>query len=238
MGRDVMVGELVEVFEGASSVVVAAHLRPDGDAIGSMLGLGLILEGMGKVVSYVHTDGVPGNLAFLDEGRRVKGVEEVGEGELFVALDTANAERLADGGVGAAMAGAVRVTIDHHVTNERYGDLVWVDAGSPATAQMVWELAQAGGWTIPLEAAVALYVGVSTDTGSFQYANTTGRTHEMAAALLGIGVDVAEVNRLTYQNFPARRVELLKGLLGTMERSGDGRVAWWSLTEAMKKGVG
>ena len=242
MSEAISMTELVTLFESHSSFVLSSHLRPDGDAIGSMLGLGLTLEALGKQVRYLHQDGVPANLAFLEKGcgARVERTDAVTscEGEVFVALDTANRERLGETVVALVPKGAMQVTIDHHITNERYGDRVWVDAEAPATAQMVWELAKAGGWEIPEAARVALYVGASTDTGSFQYANTTARTHEMAADLLAAGLDVAEVNRLTYQNFPYRRVELLRQLLESLERSEDGRLAWWSLTMAVKAEVG
>lgn len=234
--------ELVSLFENQQSFLLSSHLRPDGDALGSMLGLGLTLEAMGKRVSYLHQDGVPGNLAFLEQGidaRIVKSEDaEVVEAEVFVALDTANRERLGESVLALIPDEAEQVTIDHHITNERYGDRVWVDAEAPATAQMVWELAKLGGWKIPAAACIALYVGASTDTGSFQYANTTARTHEMAADLLAAGLDVAEVNRLTYHNFPSRRVELLRLLLESLERSEDGRLVWWSLTMEMKQSVG
>lgn len=242
MSEAISMAELVTLFEGHSTFVLSSHLRPDGDAIGSMLGLGLTLEALGKKVSYLHEDGVPANLAFLEDciDRRVQRTDEVSacEGEVFVALDTANRERLGESVLALIPEGALQVTIDHHITNERYGDRVWVDAEAPATAQMVWELAKAGGWEIPATAGTALYVGASTDTGSFQYANTTARTHEMAADLVAAGLDVAEVNRLTYQNFPYRRVALLRLLLESLERSEDGRLAWWSLTMAMKEEVG
>lgn len=242
MAEDISITRLVALFESHSSFILGSHLRPDGDAIGSMLGLGLTLERLGKAVTYLHQDGVPGNLAFLEKSgeekvQQTSGVESC-PGDVFVALDTANEERLGESVLALVPETTIRITIDHHITNERYGDHVWVDAEAPATAQMVWELAQAGGWEIPAEARAALYVGVSTDTGSFQYANTTARTHEMVADLLEAGLDVAEVNRLTYQNFPYRRVELLRGLLETLQRSEDGRLAWWTLTMEMKQAAG
>lgn len=243
MATDISLSDLVTLFEGHQSFVISSHLRPDGDAIGSMLGLGLTLEHLGKSVSYLHQDGVPENLSFLDPERKVLRPQEVAglgpeEAEIFVALDTANEERLGEDVLAMVPPGIPRLIIDHHITNERYGDRVWIDAEAPATAQMVWELAQAAGWEVPSQAKVALYVGASTDTGSFQYANTTARTHEMAADLVRGGLDVAEVNRLTYQNFPYRRVELLRLLLATLERSEDGRLAWWTLTNEMKNSVG
>lgn len=241
MAKDISIPELVLLFAEQQTFILSSHLRPDGDSIGSILGLGIILENLGKSVRYLTQDGVPANLTFLEgEAKRVEQVnsDEKYQADVFVALDTANQERLGAAVVAKLPAEARQVTIDHHITNERYGDFVWIDAEAPATAQMVWELAQAGGWEIPLAARRALYVGASTDTGSFQYANTTTRTHEMVASLLAAGLDVAEVNRLTYQNFPYRRVELLRGLLETLQRSDDGRFAWWSLTQKMKDAVG
>ncbi|MBK1834349.1 DHH family phosphoesterase [Roseibacillus ishigakijimensis] len=242
MSQPITPPELVALFESYQSFVLTSHLRPDGDAIGSMLGLGLTLESLGKEVRYLHQDGVPANLAFLEDPAHPRielaGSAEAAPAEVFVALDTANRERLGEDVLALCPSGCRAVTIDHHVTNERYGDLVWIDDQSPATAQMVWELAQAGGWPIPAAARAALYVGASTDTGSFQYANTTARTHEMAADLLAAGLEVAELNRLTYQNFPYRRVELLRLLLETLQRSEDGKLAWWSLSLAMKNEVG
>ena len=240
MAEVTSMSDLVALFEESDSFILSSHLRPDGDAIGSMLGLGLTLESLGKTVSYLHEDGVPENLAFLDRNDQVKRPVDMKalEAEVFVALDTANRDRLGDTVLNQLPDGIKEVTIDHHVTNERYGDFIWVDAEAPATAQMVWELAKFGGWEIPEFARVALYVGASTDTGSFQYANTTARTYEMAADLVAAGLDIADVNRLIYQNFPYRRVELLKALLETLERSDDGRLAWWSLTNEMKQKVG
>lgn len=230
--------EAAQRLAAAQTIALTSHVRPDGDALGSMLGLGLTLEAQGKTVHYFHREGVPSSLVFLEgKEKRIKEKLSQAEGspkfDLFVALDTANFDRLA---CDPSEFGDTEVlVIDHHVTNELYGDFALVDSQSPATAQLVWEIAQAGGWDIPKEALSPLYVGVSTDTGSFRYANTSPRTHEMAGNLVARGLDVAEVNRLTYSNYPQRRIELLRALLGTLRIEAGGVFASWTLTLEKKE---
>ncbi len=126
----------------------------------------------------------------------------------------------------------------HHPSNPGYGDLVYIDPNSPATGQILFELIKSE--KLPIDAAIAenLYVAISTDTGSFQYPNTTARTFEIAAELVRAGVDVGRVSQLTYENYPRRRVELLRDLLGTMRFDANDRVASFSLSLATAKKLG
>src|SRR2546429_273947 len=103
-----------------------------------------------------------------------------------------------------------------------YGDLVHVDPTAPATAQILFELITDQQLPIDSEIAENLFVAISTDTGSFQYPNTTARTFEIAAELIRCGVDVGRISQLTYENYPRRRIELLRELLGTMRFNLDG----------------
>src|SRR5207302_10265743 len=130
------------------------------------------------------------------------------------------------------------INIDHHPSNPGYGDLAYVDPNSPATGQILFELIKSE--KLPVDSAIAenLYVAISTDTGSFQYPNTTARTLEIAAELIRAGVDVGRVSRLTYENYPRRRVELLRDLLGTMRFDANDRVASFSLSLATAKRLG
>jgi phosphoesterase RecJ-like protein len=119
----------------------------------------------------------------------------------------------------------VTINLDHHVSNTRFGDLVHVDAESPATGQLVYELAYHAGW--PLDAAVGenLLAAISTDTGSFRYPSTTSRTMRIVAEILDLGVDVGRVNQQLYESYPLRRVEALQRLLGEMRLEFGGRCA-------------
>jgi phosphoesterase RecJ-like protein len=122
------------------------------------------------------------------------------------------------------------INIDHHPSNPGYGDLVYIDSNAPATGQILFELITSQG--LPMDAAIAenLFVAISTDTGSFQYPNTTARTFEIGAELLRCGVNVGRVSQLLYESYPRRRAELLRELLGTMRFSGNGKVASFSLS--------
>jgi len=120
-------------------------------------------------------------------------------------------------------------------SNPGYGDLVYIDPKAPATGQILFELIRSE--KLPIDAAIAenLYVAISTDTGSFQYPNTTPRTFEIAAELARAGVDIGRVSQFTYENYPRRRVELLRDLLGTMRFEAHDRVASFSLSLATAK---
>ena len=122
------------------------------------------------------------------------------------------------------------INIDHHPSNPRYGDLVYVDPTSPATGQILFELLKAGDFPIDAEIAENLFVAISTDTGSFQYSNTTARTFEIAAELVSAGVNVGQVSQKLYENYPRRRVELLRELLRTMRFDADGKIGSFSLS--------
>ena len=157
--------------------------------------------------------------------------------DVVVALDTAIQNRLGNT-VAAIQSAKVWINIDHHPSNPGYGDLVYIDPTAPATGQILFELIKSQ--NLPIDRAIAenLYVAISTDTGSFQYPNTTARTFEIAAELVRAGVDVGRVSQLTYENYPRRRVELLRELLGTMHFDADDRVASFSLSLATAKKLG
>jgi phosphoesterase RecJ-like protein len=158
--------------------------------------------------------------------------------EVAIALDTGNRPRLGENSLHAASKAKLWINIDHHVSNSRYGDLNHVDAGSPATAQILYDLIMHAGLPFPEISRDAIYVGISTDTGSFQYPATTARTYEIGADLIRRGLDVGEINSATYDNHPYRRLELMRSLLNTLERSEDGMVAHWELRQATCRDLG
>jgi len=231
--------EIAAVLRSHESFVILSHVRPDGDAIGSQLALGASLMAAGKRVRLINDDGLPENLAFL----RGSGVIETPPAEpldveIAIALDTGNRPRLGERSLHAASKAKLWINIDHHVSNPGYGDLNHVDAGSPATAQILYDLITHTGLPFPEISRDAIYVGISTDTGSFQYPSTTARTYEIGADLIRRGLDVGEINSATYDNHPYRRVELMRALLNTLERSADGVVAHWELRQETCRELG
>jgi bifunctional oligoribonuclease and PAP phosphatase NrnA len=210
-------------------IAVLSHVRPDGDALGSQLALALSLQKLGKDVRVWNEDGMLDKYSLLPRAELVTKPPSTPEDvDLAIALDTAIQNRL-----GSALA-AVRSTklwinIDHHLSNPRYGDLIRIDDTAPATGQILFELITRQKLPLDRDIAENLYVAISTDTGSFQYPKTTTRTFEIAAELVGIGLDVGSISRHLYENFPRRRVELLRELLRTMRFDGDGRVGSFKL---------
>jgi phosphoesterase RecJ-like protein len=135
----------------------------------------------------------------------------------------------------AASKAEIWLNIDHHISNTNYGDLNLIDATSPATGEILYDLILALELPLPAETRDAIYVAVSTDTGSFQYPSTTARTYDMAADLVRRGVDVGTINSMTYDDHPYRRLELMRSLLNTLERSSDGILAHWELREQTRR---
>lgn len=217
---------------------VLSHVRPDGDALGSQLALGLSLKQLGKDVRIWNEDGMLEKYSFLPNANLLtKPPAEPEDVDVAIALDTAIQNRLGTG-FPAVRSAKVWINIDHHPSNPGYGDLVYIDPKAPATGQILFELIRSE--KLPIDPAIAenLYVAISTDTGSFQYPNTTARTFEIAAELVRVGVDVGRVSQLTYESYPRRRVELLRDLLGTMRFEANDRVASFSLSLATAKKLG
>ena len=231
--------QIGQVLREHRRFAVLSHVRPDGDALGSQLAVGLSLRKLGKDARIWNEEGMLDKYSFLPEAKLLtKPPAEPEDVDVVVALDTAIQNRLGTT-VASIKSAKVWINIDHHPSNPGYGDLVYIDPHAPATGQILFELLK--DQNLPIDRAIAenLYVAISTDTGSFQYSNTTARTFEIAAELVREGVDVGKISQLTYENYPRRRVELLRELLGTMRFAANDRVASFSLslTSAKKLGV-
>lgn len=227
------------VIRAHQSFALLSHVRPDGDAIGSQIALGYSLMAAGKSVRLINEDGLPDNLAFLAGSSSIErppgGPMDV---EVAIALDTATKPRLGEGALLAVARAKMLINIDHHISNTGYGDFNLIDGSSPATGQILYDLIGVLGLPMPPESRDAIYVAVSTDTGSFQYPSTTAETYEMAADLIRRGVDVGKINSDIYDNHPYRRVELMRALLNTLVVSADGRVACWELADSTRRELG
>lgn len=162
---------------------------------------------------------------------------EVTEVDVLFALDCAKEPRLgAD--APAEFKAKVMINIDHHKTNTQYGDFHYIDSSAASTTQIIYELAKSAEYEIPDAARDNIYVGISTDTDSFKARATSGKVHEVAADLIGMGLDVAKINELTYDTSPLRKVKLLKEYLNTMQLSACEKIADWQLTAATKEKLG
>lgn len=236
--RDARFAEIGRALREHNKFAVLSHVRPDGDALGSTLALALSLKELGKNVRAWNEEGMLEKYNFLARAELLTEPPNTPEDfDVAIALDTAVQNRL--GSTTAAVGSAkLWINIDHHPSNPRYGDLVYIDPTAPATAQILFELLTNQKFPITPAIAENLYVAISTDTGSFQYPNTTVRTFEIAAELVRGGVNVGRISQLTYENFPRRRIELLRDLLATMRFACDGKLAYFSLSQASALALG
>ena len=230
---------VAEALRNAHRVGVVAHVKPDGDAVGSVLGLALSLKEMGKEVHPILEDGVPQSLSFLPDTDWIRQPKagEVLELDVAVALDTATHPRIGDGCLEALSGAPFLINLDHHVSNPGYGDLAVIDDSSPATGQVVYELLSGFGFPINDAIRQNLFTAISTDTGSFQYPATGARTHRIVAEMMEAGLDTAALAQKLYQTYPLRRIQLLKALLNEAVFSAEGKVASWCLTQDLAKEV-
>lgn len=226
--------EIVAAMRSAQRIAVVAHVRPDGDAVGSVLGLVLSLRALGKEVTALLEDPVPGNLAFMPGTDTViqPGCEPLNV-DLAIALDTATHERIGEKCKALLDAAPLLINIDHHPTNPGYGQLNLIDSASPATGQIIYNLLSEHG--LPIDDAIRqnLFVAISTDTGSFQFSSTNARTHRIVAEMIEAGLDTARLAQLVYQSYPLRRLELLRSMLNEMKFRADGRIVSWQLTRQL-----
>jgi len=230
--------EIATALRSAQRIAIAAHVRPDGDAVGSVLGLALSLRAMGKIVHVLLEDGVPSNLTFLPETNTVlQPPYALLDIDCAVALDTATHERVGEQTKAALGVAPLLVNIDHHGTNPGYGHLNHVDSAQPAVGQIIYELIKVGDFPITNASLQHLFTAISTDTGSFQFSSTTARTHEIAAEMMRAGLDTAYLAQMLYQTYPARRLTLMRAMLNEMQFRADGRVVSWNLTQKLMNEV-
>jgi phosphoesterase RecJ-like protein len=223
--RSTIIDRILEVVDSSQSICVAGHVRPDGDCIGSQLGLTLALQKAGKDVACWNEDVVPQKYAFLDRHHLLEKPTAGREFDLVIATDCASFERLGASGLASEKSKCL-VNIDHHLSNTRYGNLNWISAREASTGELIFQLLQAAKWPITPEIADCLYTAVSTDTGSFQYATTKPVTYQTAGELVKLGADVDTISREVYQSFSLSRVRLLRHLYSHFRLTHDNRIAY------------
>jgi phosphoesterase RecJ-like protein len=216
---------VVEELARAERLLVVTHENPDGDALGSMLGVTRALRGLGKdVAMYLSGDTpLPGEYSFLDLSDLTRTLPDDLEQRTLVAVDCASERRI--GPEPDALARASRVVdIDHHHDNTRFGDVNLIVAEASSTAEIVRDVLARLGVELTSEIAEPLYVGLVTDTGRFQYSNTTAKALRLGAELVEAGADVHNVFRHVYESVQFAKLKLLARALDHAELYEGGRL--------------
>jgi phosphoesterase RecJ-like protein len=229
---DQISGDIKKRIADANKVVIASHVRPDGDAIGSLLGLGLALIDAGKTVEMILVDGAPSSFKFLEGSELVK-KEPTGGHDTFITVDCADFKRT---GKIFENFGQPDINIDHHKTNEKFGKLNLIEAEEVATAAILTNHLPGWGLKITKPIATALLTGILTDTLGFRTSNVTPEALRQSAQLMEAGVDLPEIymQSLVRKSFPAAKY--WGAGLSSLE-SKDG-IVWGKLTLADRKSSG
>lgn len=225
--------QIVQTLTDADRVLVTSHRKPDGDAMGCLLAMGLILRRMGKSVSLYSQDGVPKQFVTLSGADTV--VDQLAADARFdatVAVDTGDRSLLGNGLPPADHQGTV-IVLDHHSSSTPFGDLRWHDPTAAATGVLVAELARLLKADLDKPLAEHLWCALYTDTGGFRYSSTDARTLHLAAELVEAGIQPWDVTVKLYENNPVQRVRLLGRVLSTLELSASGKIASLAVTQSM-----
>ena len=225
-----LIASFQKICDQEQNFLVISHVRPDGDAYGSSLGLALALRARGKDVTVVNEDGMGTLFPFLPGNATLQPTPTSAPkpGRTIIAVDCADQKRL-----GKAFEGWLQtpdINIDHHISNPGYAKLNLVDTEAPATAQVLFDLLTTLKWPIDSEVAANLYVGLMTDTGSFRYRQTTAHTFATAGELVARGADPTALAEGCYQSFRAERLRLMREVLNALHFANRDRVAWFYIT--------
>jgi phosphoesterase RecJ-like protein len=223
-----IIDRILEGIRESRTFCIVGHIRPDGDCVGSQLGLTLALRAGGKSVVCWNEDPIPQKYAFLDPGSLFQKPRRRHHFDCVIATDAASFERL--GLVGPCVTERkLLINIDHHTSNTRYGDLNWVSAREPSTGELIFRLLKTAKWPITRPIADCLFTAVSTDTGSFQYPTTRPGTFHAGAELVTRGADLAKICDEVYQSYPLSRVRLLKHIYSHFQLTHQDQIAYFWL---------
>ncbi|MDP7639862.1 MAG: bifunctional oligoribonuclease/PAP phosphatase NrnA [Candidatus Hydrogenedentes bacterium] len=222
-------------LKAADSFLLTTHADPDGDALGSMLGLRLFLQALGKTqIACVCHDPAPKSHAWLPGAElvcRPGELEGAPSADLSVITDVAQYERIGDAAAPVQSSREVLV-LDHHLEEDPCGTLHFVDPSYASASEIIADLFDAADVPLSREAAECVYVGLTTDTGGFRFANTNSASHLRAAKMLATGIDVFEISSLCFDSMSVGKFLLLRRILDEMVIEESGLVAHTSLSRA------
>ncbi len=225
--------QIVAALQDKENILVATHVFPDGDALGSQLALGDILESLGKKVFYYSAGGCSHLHDFIPNCRKLQcHLPDIAAFDAAIGLDCGDRLRLGQEGERLVKIKPF-IVIDHHAGHKVFGDINWVEASRSSTGEMVYELAQALGAQLSYNAAVALYAAIVSDTGSFKYSSTSATTFNIAAELVARGVKPAEIAGKIFDNYTANRLRLLQAVLATLEMHAENRIGLITVTRSI-----
>ena len=227
-----MLSQVVELVEKKDRFAITSHVRPDGDSLGSSLGLYWLLRALDKEVEVTMRDMAPHayqQLPGADAIRVTPAVDRPYDAVFVIECSDIDRPGLID------LEKQFVVNIDHHSTTDLFGTINWIDSTASAVGEMIYNLSKATGVRVTKEIAECLYTALLTDTGSFHYSNTTERTFKIASELVRTGVKPAKTAEAIFGSYQWPKIELLSLVLATAKRDETGHIAWMEQTLEMQE---
>lgn len=234
---------LVDLVAAKQRFVLTTHIRPDGDGLGSLRAIAVVLRNLGKQVHLLYpTSSYPARYDFLDPQGEItpfaRSAEAQRDADVIVIADTGTWNQLGDLADYLRSTTAIKIVIDHHVTQDELGALRFVDVTAEATGRLAYEFLTALGEPLPVEAANALFTAVAMDTGWFRHGNTTARTFALASELVAAGAQPTLLYELLFERSTLGRMKLSGLVLDRLTLAHEGRVAWSCIRKSDYPAVG
>jgi len=234
----------LDLFRWAERIVITTHVQPDGDGIGSEVALSHWLLAQGKIAHVLNPHPAPRRFRFLEKDIPAPGFDAesaerlLGAADVLAVLDISVPARLGPLEPYVRAYEGEIVVIDHHLGPTGFRGVDCRDTTAAATAELLHQLLVEWGAEITSEMATALYAAIAYDTGGFRYSNTTARTHQVAAELIGHGADIHEINQRVFESVSPTRARLLSRVFGEFHLEEDGRLAWIALSSDLMEEAG
>lgn len=224
--KDEKLQVIIDAIKKANSIAIVTHVGPDGDAVGSSLALSLLLQKIGKAAYAYVRKGDVGTPSIMHAFNMIKEPEEAPENpDLLICLDCATVARINAPVYQNRLSELNVATIDHHQSNEGYGNYTYIVPNASSTGELIWQLAKQADWELDHDIAEALWVAVVTDTNRFTYSSTTPKTLEFAADLLSNGVKQDYINDELFSRTRLQVMRITAIAYNTLETWFDGKVA-------------
>lgn len=237
--KNASLNTICQALKKIDNFLLASHVNPEGDAVASVLALDSLLRRLGKKTMIACEDGFPERLSCLPDKRwnQAKNVLVNRKFEALVVADCPTLERI--GTVQKLLSPETKIfNIDHHISNTLFGHYNYIQPKASACGEVIYDMFKQFKMKINKEEATALYVSISTDTGSFKYSNTTVKSHQIASDLIKTGIDIEHINDSLYATYSLEKIQLYSLLLGRVETGEDGTIAWVGLTKNDLKRTG
>lgn len=229
--------EIGDVIFKSENILLYPHLNMDGDAMGSAVALCIALRNLGKNCYILIEDKVADNLEFMDKGYCTSEQNIIENPDLSVSMDCGDMDRFPNRKEKFVQA-PTTICIDHHRTTAEFCQYNYIDPNAAATGEIVFKLLKAMGIEITREIGEALFAAITTDTGNFQYSNTTKETHAIVAELYDAGINASQVSVNIYENNRIERLLITNRILSTLTTECNGKVAICYVTRQMLKETG